>query len=549
MRTAPTALSPRRVGARAGTLSRGLAVAFALALLAAPAFAADPPRAPVGTVTGATPGAPPVDVVDKGKAVDWRAPSTLPDTSSAAAGRPEPISDLTSAVRSALLRSGDVGGVRAHRESLRADATGARAAYYPEVQAFGLGGVDATQVKVPFSLATGAYTTLPRAETGLSAHWTLFDFNGREARIGAADAAVDSSVASLRGAILHTAFDTTAAYFEVLRQRELYGAAVFALEQHKRFQERVRRSLIEKAAPLSVAALADTRVAQKVAQLAQREVDLRTTEAGFERMVGQAAGDLVEPQHLGIKFASLDAVLAEALASSPAMAAARKDVEAAVETTKAARADQFGSIGLDLDGAIGKNVGGYDGAGSNLSAKVSYRIAIFDGDLRASRRMSAAAKTSEAGAKLVATERSVEEAIAKSWVIHHKADAARQAAEDELKAQVALLALYEQELDLGTRPLYQLLDVIDAVANARGRVATTRYAEQLAVFAVGREIGALLDMLDLVDTGIDLERTVDLDAKGLERWWEGLRNVSAANSPAGPWPGRASSPGETVRRR
>lgn len=466
------------------------------------------------------------------------APAAAPGAALAEPGGPaaaEPVSDLVTAVRLSLLRSGEIGAARARREGLRADLGSARAAWYPEVQAFALGGIDATNLRQPFALGAGTYSTVKRGEGGASLRWTLFDFGARDARVASAAATLDGGAASLRGEILRVTFETIAGYFELLRQRELYEAAKYTLAQHQRFQERVRRSLLEKTVPLSVAALADTRVAQKIAQIQQREVDLRTAEAGFEKMTGRPAGDLEEPALADLSVMSYDAVLAEALAKSPALAAARRQVEAAQEGTRAARADQFGAVSLDLDGSAGHNVGGYSGAQSDLSAKISYRVAVFDGDLRASRRMSAAARTSEAGAKLVATQRQVEEAVAKAWAVHTTAGQARRASEDEIRAQVALLALYEQELDLGQRRLDQLLDVIDAVANARGRVASTRYAEMLAVYAVGRELGVLLSMLDLDATGIDLERAIELDASGLERWWQSLQS-GAATAPPRPLP-------------
>ncbi|HZC45109.1 MAG TPA: TolC family protein [Candidatus Acidoferrum sp.] len=231
--------------------------------------------------------------------------------------------------------------------------------------------------------------------------YTLWDWGRRQARLRAAQYVAEASRLGVAAAQAQIVFDTSAAYFDLLRARGAQRDLEASLERLSRYVTTIEQ--LEKSGRVITNDVLKFRTARDSTELALDA--MRGNRERAQATLGILIGD-PNPQDLDI--ASLNGVPPRPsgdLALSPVMQAAQRAISSADKQIEAAKAERLptfqvafttGFVGVDPHPTLSHNFGGsYDGVVS---------LPIFDGGLISSHIDQAKAKERTANAQARQTE-------------------------------------------------------------------------------------------------------------------------------------------------
>ena len=494
---------------------------------------AEPAKAPNNALPEAQSGAPgaPRDEPRRGgdggpSSVDQVVPSA-PEVDRHAGGRPfvRPVDlvpklrSVTDAVLNAYAISGNLHGAQARGDRLRAEIAGARARRLPEIEGFARGGAQLTT-------ENSDTVSLSRSEAGVSLSW-VYRFGAADLRLQEAKARARAGEADLEAIIEEITYSTITAYYDVLLQRDVVRASRYGLEQTEIFARRIAPAIGGGGLlPESARSEIDARLARKRVELTQATEILRLAESSLAAVTGIEAGDLVDPRLYGRPFVNRKHAISVAIQTSPSVRGAREQLAAAAKARRAVARENLGSFSVDLEAAMGRNVGGSLDAEVDGSALATFRFPIFDGGLRQALEAQVAADVSAAGGSATQAQLDVERAVRAAWEVYELASNKRKDQQAEIAALAELLARYEAEVDIGQRQLGEYYAQVDAYAAAHARLAAFYYGEQLAVTQLYRGTGQIFEVLGLVEEKARLMRAMMSSPGLLAPWTEWLVNLA-----------------------
>ncbi|MBF6568630.1 MAG: TolC family protein [Candidatus Binataceae bacterium] len=212
----------------------------------------------------------------------------------------------------------------------------------------------------------------------LTLNYTAYDFGRRMAIARAARFAADASTLGLNAAQNRVVFDTTVAYFDLLRSRravnqlrasfERLGRYVAVIEQLERSGQSITNDVLRIRSERDLAEL----------QLATGEQASRRAAIVLGSLIGDFDPDTVDIEDI----VSLPGLPSGDLARNPILLADRRNIEAAKLSIKAAQAERLPNLGMQLTaGYLGINPPHTFNSNLGASYAGSVAVPVFDGGL------------------------------------------------------------------------------------------------------------------------------------------------------------------------
>lgn len=415
---------------------------------------------------------------------------------------------VRAAARLALERNPSIEASRAGNDEARAALGEAAAGWYPALRLSG----SATRYEEPNAVfpihGFNPSSIPPFSETiyngALTLSYTLFDGWMRPARVSQARLRLSAARESLHGAEQSVLARVLSSYLDVLSRAQVLDAQNRRIEALEAEGARAQRLLdVGRAARLDLlrveAALASAR-----AERVRLGASLDLAERDLARLIGAAteetrAGRLVAVETADTTLASRAALLAQALQTSPAMAQARLQENAARAGGRGARGMRWPEVKL-----VGNLLGWTDPEGDDTTewnAAAQVTLPLFTGGAidYGIRRADAVSRGASEQVRLV--ELSVEQDLDRvlNAILEARARVSSLAAAVESSAEVARIEKLAMDGGSGTQTDY--LESEAGLFAARAGLIEARYRE----IAARAELARVTGTLDLAWFGQNLE--------------------------------------------
>ncbi|QIZ78021.1 TolC family outer membrane protein [Ferrimonas lipolytica] len=284
-------------------------------------------------------------------------------------------------------------------------------------------------------------------------------------------------------------------YIEMLTAEQQLELTDHNLQNHQMIHEKIRQR-----SDSGLGSNAD--IAQSAGRLARANSNriaaynnLLDAQAQYRNVVNLDPDNLVTPVP---DHDMLPKDLAEAILLTdghPLLKSAAFDVDAAKQQRDVAKADNYPTLELRLDGTWGEELDNQYGHNNDLSATLEMRYNLFAGGATKARIRSAAYQLGSAKSVRERANRDVIEGMRLSWSAYEQLgiqkDYIRQHVEASKEAQLA----YSEQFRLGQRTLLDLLDTENELFQARQDYVNSEMQELLAKYRVLNASGRLLDSL------------------------------------------------------
>jgi adhesin transport system outer membrane protein len=406
---------------------------------------------------------------------------------------------LTEAVQKALSSHPRVARADALARAAEHDVTNARAGYFPSIDLTGGIGAEDSNIKQ----LTDDPGTLTRREAGLSVRQLIYDgflTRSEVERRRALLEAAEHSASDVRESI---AFDAVQAYIDVASNRDLVKLARDNLDAHRATLERVRLKVSGGVGQLADQQQAEGRVALAQSTLTAREGRLREAETNYERVVGEAPGDLPIPargasglsaggevQESALQTA-IDAATTDALAQHPALRQARAELTASEASVKVARAAYWPRV--DVAGNLNRdaNLSGVEGIRNTNSVMLLGEWNLFRGGGDRAQEQASVERRIAAEDTVADTQLAVRENVAIALKARATSEGRIAYLEQHVTASKAALESYKSQFELNRRTLLDLLNAENELFTARSNLSLGQYEDLLNQYFVEAAKGNL----------------------------------------------------------
>lgn len=286
-------------------------------------------------------------------------------------------------------------------------------------------------------------------------------------------------------------------YSEVLRTRDLTAKARENLAYHRDVLSR-----IESAFDSGVLGIADLQQAEERLFLAEDTlVQFELTELDAQTLFLETVG--VNPENLsrvpsvaGKLPATLEQTLATAWRRNPTILFFQSDVGAAEALSRQAQSNRFPTLDLEAVGRYGEDMRGFEGDVRDASIGLVLRYE-FQGDRKRGEREEQIRRVGEQRARLLSQTRLVEREVRQSW--SNLETTQRRSGILARQAQLSrdLLASYEQEFEVGSRSLLDVLNTQNALFQAEANLLNSQALEVFVKYRILAAAGILLPTLGI----------------------------------------------------
>lgn len=409
---------------------------------------------------------------------------------------------LTEALARAVAKLPEVQAARANQRAIEQNATQARGAWYPTVDASAGQGRETSSN--PSTRLIGSDQTLTRREAEVSLSQLVFDGGVTSGQIRRFQARAEGAGLLVANAAESAGARVAQAYLDVIRLRELIAIAVDNEQRHQETLAQVSRLADVGQGRRADAQQAEARYALAQASLTQLRGQLAQAEAAFLNLTGQPPGTLAEVGSLQPKLpASLAAALALALESHPAIRAAQKDLLAAQADRESLRSRAVSPrVALEVGASANRDLDGIAGANNDRFAMLRLRYNLFRGGIDNSRVREAEARIDEARANYGKARNDIERDLRQAWQVLMEDRIRLPQLQRYAAASAQVVSSYRLQFSISQRTL---LDVLNA-ENELFAAKSSQYAGLLAV-TIG-ELRVLSAMGRLLDTlGVEVDAT------------------------------------------
>ena len=346
--------------------------------------------------------------------------------------------------------------------------------YHSEGRAGGLNGTESrnpsrVQVQAVQPLYSGS--TAPRLEAA------KHRVSAQRARLAATEQAVflDTGIAFMDAVRDQAVVDLTVNNVTVLRRRLQAARDQFEVGE-------VTRTDVSQA---------EARLARAIAEQVSAEGSLEAARARYQHVVGELPGRLEQPSPLAGLPQTKDEAIGAAAEDNPNVAAARFDEFAVQQDVEAIRGELLPTVSLvgTVSHANDQGRRGFRNNDAVLSATIS--VPLYEAGRTTSRRRQAVELASRARALIESRRRdAVEQAVA-AWESLESARARLESLTTEVRASEIALDGLQQEAEVGTRTLLDVLDAEQDLLDARVNVVRTKRSEAVASYQLAAATGRL----------------------------------------------------------
>lgn len=306
-----------------------------------------------------------------------------------------------------------------------------------------------------------------------------------------AKARIRAGEAQLAGVEQQVLRDTVAAYFDVVRDFEVFNVNAanvdVLIRQQRDADARFELGVVTRTDVLQ----AEARLAGARASLAQARARLSVSRARFKELVGAEPVDLegaLPPPPLP---ETMDEALAFAAEYAPQAIIAREREDASRRQVNIERGAFAPTVALTASYLHADEPSSFVTQDEQFVYGLRASIPIFQGGLRLSKTREARALNERDRANIMATERELEAGVAAAWEQVIEARSRIGAAEAQTAANRRALDGVRREADLGARTTLDVLNAEQELLNANVMLAAARRDEQVSAYTLLAVIGAL----------------------------------------------------------
>ncbi len=286
--------------------------------------------------------------------------------------------------------------------------------------------------------------------------------------------------------------DTGIAFMDVVRDQAVVDLTVNNVKFLRRRLQAAQDQFEVGEVTRTDVAQAEARLARAIAERVSAEGALEASRARYQHVVGELPGRLEQPLPLAGLPQTKDEAVEAAADGNPNIAAARFDERAVQQDIEAIRGELLPTVNL-VGTVAHSNDQGRRGLRNNdavLSATIS--VPLYEAGRITSRRRQSIQLASRARALIESNRRdAVEQAVA-AWENLQSARARLESLTTEVRASEIALDGLQQEAEVGTRTLLDVLDAEQDLLDARVNVVRTKRAEAVASYQLAAATGRLI---------------------------------------------------------
>ncbi len=329
------------------------------------------------------------------------------------------------------------------------------------------------------------------ASARLEAVQPLYDGDRRTARLRAAKHRVSAQRARLL-AVEQTVFlNTGLAYMDVVRDQAVVELTVSNVNVLRRRLQAARDQFEVGEVTRTDVAQAEARVARAIAERVSAEGRLETSRANYQRVVGELPGRLDAQPPLAALPQTKDEAVETASRDNPEVVAASFDERAALEDAEAIRSELLPRVNLVGTVSHATDVGGRGARNNDVTVAATVSVPLYEAGNVTSRRRAAIETASRLRAVTEDRRRVAVEQAVRAWESLVSARARLESLITEVRATEIALDGLQQEAEVGTRTLLDVLDAEQDLLDARVNVVRTKQAEAVASYQLTAAAGRL----------------------------------------------------------
>lgn len=385
--------------------------------------------------------------------------------------------------------------LEAERARLRATDEGvpqALSGWRPTVTARGSAGFGHYDIKAPRPPGVRDFSEKRRPATlELEARQPLYKGQQTAARLQGAKHRVSAQRARLISVEQAVFLSTGIAFMDVVRDQAVVELTVNNVNVLRRRLQAARDQFEVGEVTRTDVAQAEARLARAIAERAGAAGQLEASRAGYQRVVGDLPERLEEPPMLaGIPEAKEEAVEAAAQ-DNPDVLAASFEQRAALEDVEAIRSELLPTVNLVGSVTHRRDAGGRDNRNNDAVISAVVSVPLYEAGGVASRRRAAIETASRLRAATENHRRIAVEQAVRAWENLASARARLESLSTEVRASEIALDGLQQEAEVGTRTLLDVLDAEQDLLDARVNVVRTKRSEAVASYQLAAAMGRL----------------------------------------------------------
>lgn len=286
-------------------------------------------------------------------------------------------------------------------------------------------------------------------------------------------------------------------YAEVLRSRALVSLARNNLVYHRDIYGK-----IQKAYDKGVVGVADIQQAEERVFLAEDTLtQFRLSAAEIEALFLETVG--ISPDKIGVLPSistgipvDLDAALAIARRSNPTIRFLKSDVGSAEALSRGVDANRYPTLNLEAEARYGEDVRGFEGKIEDARIGLVLRYE-FQGNQKRALRQEHIRRANESRARLLTQSRLVDREVRQSWANLQTTSQRIRILSRQAQLSRDLRASYEQEYEVGTRSLLDILNTQNGLFQAEANLINARSLEVFIKYRLMAAVGMLLPTLGI----------------------------------------------------
>lgn len=358
--------------------------------------------------------------------------------------------------------------------------------------------------------------TFDRSYAEISVTQMLFDGFKVRGRVDEAEHQVREQYYRLRGEAEDKALEVARAYLDVKRYRYLVELAQANVDNHvkvrKQVNERTERGVGNRADLYQ----AEGRLALARSNLRTEISNLQSVTARFQRLVGRAPGDVLQPvPELDADLpTALEPILQDAFANNPSIHAAFANIDAARSALRVAKSENYPTLELGLRHGTYQNNNGFDNRtdpdnyGDESLVELRLRYNLFRGGSDRAAQRAAFHRIGQAQSLRDKACVDLRQTATIAWSELGNLKQKLVLLAEHRDSSASVVEAYRQQYDIGRRSLLDVLDSENEAFQAERNHVQGRYDLLLTRLQVLNSMGELLDTLEMAPTMDELVGSV-----------------------------------------
>ncbi|MRI34140.1 type I secretion protein TolC [Endozoicomonas sp. OPT23] len=292
------------------------------------------------------------------------------------------------------------------------------------------------------------------------------------------------------------ALQAAQAYINVLRARRLVENGRVNLDNHERVVEKVRKKAKSGLGSDADLVQAQGRLVLAQANLISLEAAQGDAEAVYRKTVGNLPDSFDHPTSPSTVPGDLDVAMETAAGNHPGLKLAAADVEAAEALYKSSKSAYYPTFTAELGATWGKDQEGSKGTINDTTAMLRMNYNLYNGGADKARKSQTANLLNEAIEVKNRTHRQVDEEVRLAWVAVTFGQNRLDALAAHVRSAERTRDYYNQQFDLGTRTLLDLLDSQNEFFTAQSAYTNGQNDLMYNQYRLLRSTGSLLSSLN-----------------------------------------------------